>query len=297
MKLADTTGDPLTANPRGPVEPQTPVECEMVPATDAPPERPADDEGCGCCGAAVAGGRDWCERCERFGHIGEDGPPWMRTYLARTGHNCPFQISLATKDGESARLRTELDAWRAIGAMVAERDPSESARKSVDPSLTKMRLIGVFAANDEMREERTAIRRVGRPDLFDLRRQYADDSPAVLAVIDEYAKAIEERDRLRALIDTPEILDFVRAVQLEAVHQRERWGSDHDAGKTDADWFWLIGYLAGKALHNPGVTPADATEKKLHRIVTVAAAAANWHAAHLGTTNMRPGTEPPKGEG
>ena len=37
-----------------------------------------------------------------------------------------------------------------------------------------------------------------------------------------------------------------------------RWGNDGDAGKTDADWFWLIGYLAGKALHNPG-----GDEKKL----------------------------------
>jgi hypothetical protein len=50
-------------------------------------------------------------------------------------------------------------------------------------------------------------------------------------------------------INTPEIHDFLAAVENEALHQRERWGSEHDAGKTDADWFWLIGYLAGKALH------------------------------------------------
>ncbi len=48
-----------------------------------------------------------------------------------------------------------------------------------------------------------------------------------------------EAERLRALINTPEILDFVKAVQLEAVHQRERWGSQHDDGKSAADWFWL----------------------------------------------------------
>ena len=133
---------------------------------------------------------------------------------------------------------------------------------------------------------------------------------------------------LEALLDTPEIIDFAKAVQLEAAHQRKRWGSEHDAGKTDADWFWLIGYLSGKALHNPppddckcptvnqalrrlGLTlrPEDelapeglttwhlkscVTEKKLHRIVTIAAAAANWHAATLGQTNMRPGIEPPR---
>lgn len=132
-----------------------------------------------------------------------------------------------------------------------------------------------------------------------------------------------------ALLDAPEIHDFTRAVVLEAAHQRSRWDSNHDAGKTDADWFWLIGYLAGKALHNPrgncpkcagagelgcsdsqcgdstwdhhcddgracdacgGMTP---DKLQLHRIITVAAAACNWHAAKLGKTTMRPGIEPP----
>ena len=97
---------------------------------------------------------------------------------------------------------------------------------------------------------------------------------------------------LEKALNTPEVFDFVKAVQLEAAHQRARWGSDHDAGKTDADWFWLVGYLAGKALHNPpnDMHPAEA---QLHRIVATAAALANWHAAKLGLTNMRPGIEPP----
>lgn len=98
---------------------------------------------------------------------------------------------------------------------------------------------------------------------------------------------------LEAQINTPELHDFAKAVALEAAHQRQRWPSAHDAGKTDADWFWLIGYLAGKALHNPpnAMPPQDA---KLHRIVTVAAAAANWHAAVSGaSTTMRPGIETP----
>lgn len=88
----------------------------------------------------------------------------------------------------------------------------------------------------------------------------------------------------------PEIEDFFEAAKKEAAYQRKHWGSDHDAGKTEADWLWLIGYLAGKALHNPGGNRA----KKLHRIITVAAAACNWHAATLGKTNMRPGSDPSK---
>ncbi len=81
----------------------------------------------------------------------------------------------------------------------------------------------------------------------------------------------EERHRL---LNTPEVHDFAAAAVLEALHQRERWRTD-DEHKTNADWFRLIGYLAGKAFWNP----AGDHEKQLHRIITVAAAAANWHAA------------------
>lgn len=100
-----------------------------------------------------------------------------------------------------------------------------------------------------------------------------------------------EIERLRAQINEPLTADFIEAVRIEAAHQRERWGNEHDAGKTDADWFWLIGYLAGKALHNPG----DGREKQLHRIITIGAAAANWHLAKHGATNMRPGIAEPQG--
>ncbi len=106
-----------------------------------------------------------------------------------------------------------------------------------------------------------------------------------------------EVKRLQALLNTPELVDFTKAVQLEAAHQRERWGTDHDGGKAPADWFWLLGYLAGKALHAHN---AGNAEKALHHTISSAAALANWHSAILGKTNMRPGIEPPtqqKGEG
>lgn len=103
----------------------------------------------------------------------------------------------------------------------------------------------------------------------------------------DLAVLLDEHDRLYALLNTPEIHDFTKAVALEAAHQRGRWAAD-DPGKGDGDWFWLIGYLAGKALHTPIMKdcaeglmfapPADILDKKLHRIITVAAAAANWHA-------------------
>jgi hypothetical protein len=111
------------------------------------------------------------------------------------------------------------------------------------------------------------------------------DLEAILAVhlSEAEAKGLEEAQRER---DTPEIIDFMKGVQIEAAHQRERWGTDHDGGKTDADWFWLVGYLVGKALHLP--------EKRLHHLITAAAALANWHLYTVGKTNMRPGIEPPE---
>ncbi|HEY0915401.1 MAG TPA: hypothetical protein VGE22_11065 [Solimonas sp.] len=113
--------------------------------------------------------------------------------------------------------------------------------------------------------------------LCDLLEQVEADRLAAVAK----ATGLEERF---AAINTPEIADFLKAVENEALHQRDRWGADGDAGKADADWFWLIGYLAGKALHKP--------EKVLHHIITTAAACLNWHAAKLGVHNrMRPGHE------
>lgn len=99
-----------------------------------------------------------------------------------------------------------------------------------------------------------------------------------------------ELARLRALINTPELRDFSRAVVLEAAHQRELWGAEHDAGKQPQDWFWLLGYLAGKAL---AAQAAGDLDKALHHTISSAAVLANWHAAMSGAhTGMRPGIDP-----
>jgi hypothetical protein len=103
-----------------------------------------------------------------------------------------------------------------------------------------------------------------------------------------------ERERLHALLNTPELADFAKAVVREAAHQRERWGAKHDAGKTPWDWFWLIGYLAQKA--GDAAIRGD-NAKALHHTISTAAALANWHARILGAhTAMRPGIAPPDEE-
>ena len=96
-----------------------------------------------------------------------------------------------------------------------------------------------------------------------------------------------EVDRLRARLNTPERHDFSAAVALEAAHQRERFGADHDAGKTPEDWFWLLGYLGGKAL---AAAIVGNIAKAKHHCISSAAALANWHAALNGDNReMRPG--------
>lgn len=98
-------------------------------------------------------------------------------------------------------------------------------------------------------------------------------------------------DALKKLVNSPETDDFFKGIELEAAHQRTRWPSEQDAGKTHADWFWLVGYLAGKCLH---AAISGDREKALHHTISTAAALANWHRAIKGAGNMRPGIADPK---
>lgn len=107
-------------------------------------------------------------------------------------------------------------------------------------------------------------------------------------VFDVFAAMVEQE-----LLNTPELNDFARGTVLEALHARGRWGVEHDAGKTHEDWFWLVGYLAGKAMH---AAKAGDIDKLKHHCISTAAALANWHAQASGTPAaqaIRPGIEPP----
>lgn len=94
-------------------------------------------------------------------------------------------------------------------------------------------------------------------------------------------------DRLSALVNTPELEQFLRATHIEAMHQVERWGEASDRAKRPADWFWLVGYLAGKALH---AAIGGNVGKARHHCISTAAALYNWHCAISGTNvRMCPG--------
>ena len=97
-----------------------------------------------------------------------------------------------------------------------------------------------------------------------------------------------ELENLRALVNSPETRDFLLGVRNEVAHQVERWGTVHDRAKEPADWFWLVGYLAGKALaaHVKGDT-----DKAMHHCISTSAALANWHAHILHDGGlMQPGS-------
>lgn len=144
-------------------------------------------------------------------------------------------------------------------------------------------------------EMRMSFSRLG-PHGYRVRRRICDSCGAKSSTVELpdnlAALALDGRDLREAIINSPETRDFMAAVPLEAIHQRERWGSAHDAGKTAFDWFWLVGYLAQKAA---AAAVGGDREKALHHTISTAAALANWHAALSGSNNqMRPGIDDPE---
>lgn len=102
-----------------------------------------------------------------------------------------------------------------------------------------------------------------------------------------------ENEHLTELLNTPLNHDWFQGVQREIGHQLQRWASEHDSGKTPADWFWLIGYLAQKAMM---AQIAGDTDKAVHHTITTGAALFHWHRSITGeNTQMRPGIAAPEG--
>ena len=86
--------------------------------------------------------------------------------------------------------------------------------------------------------------------------------------------AREDCTALRELLNRPEIDTFIEGVQLEAAHQLKRWGPDQDRKKDPEEWYWVVGYLAGKALR----AQRDGDDGKfMHHLISTAAVLANWH--------------------
>lgn len=113
------------------------------------------------------------------------------------------------------------------------------------------------------------------------------------AEVERRRKAEADLAALTAQINAPVVDDWFAGVRNEAVHQQQRWGAEHDAGKSPLDWFWLIGYLAQKAAFS---AIAGDHDKAKHHTISTGAALLNWWRQIDGLKGgMRPGIEPPIG--
>jgi hypothetical protein len=142
----------------------------------------------------------------------------------------------------------------------------------------------------------------GRDKLRDAERA-ARSAEALTAAVATHAKQLEADNfalkarvlELEGRINTPHTDDWFDAVRLEAAHQQERWGSEHDAGKEPTDWFWLLGWLGGKAV--AAAIKGD-EEKAKHHTISSGAVLLNWFrqlASEARSPSMRPGIEEPRG--
>lgn len=87
-------------------------------------------------------------------------------------------------------------------------------------------------------------------------------------------RAEAEQERLTNLINHPVLNDFIQGVAIEAAHQIDRWGEDHDEDKTDADWIAVFVHLLGKF---PDAFWSGKNDKVLHHLIAISAVAANCH--------------------
>ncbi len=82
------------------------------------------------------------------------------------------------------------------------------------------------------------------------------------------------------MADAPVTTDFIADVEEEAAYQRKLWGETHDADKNDSFWFWTLGHIVGKAVHDENQT----VEKQRHRLRAGAALLLNWD-RHVAARN------------
>lgn len=96
------------------------------------------------------------------------------------------------------------------------------------------------------------------------------------AILNDQADRYREQNEALVEMDLPIIEDFWSGVKQEMAHQVARWGTTHDQNKSLQDWFWLLGYLAGKAL---SAAISGDRSKALHHCISSAAVLAHWHAS------------------
>jgi hypothetical protein len=96
--------------------------------------------------------------------------------------------------------------------------------------------------------------------------------------IDNLRTDLERERKARGELAGAVTNSFWEGLRVEREFQRRKWGAVDDRNKAPADWFWLVGYLAGKALtaHVTGDS-----YKARHHTISAAAVLSHWWDAIL----------------
>lgn len=110
-------------------------------------------------------------------------------------------------------------------------------------------------------------------EITTLREQLSTAQATIKALEGELQDERMEHDLLKELLSRPQIDEFYDGIVTEAAHQRQRWGDAHDRDKSAENWFWLVGYLSGKALRS---AVEGEQNKARHHTISSAAALFQW---------------------
>ncbi len=139
---------------------------------------------------------------------------------------------------------------------------------------------------DEIAADIVSASRYKAPEQLDVQTKL---SRRVVELKDKVSELEATLAKSREAWDGPETDDFIAGVRREAAHQITRWGASHDDRKTPEETYWVVGYLAGKAL--AALRQGD-LEKFRHHAITTSAALLNWH----GRVSSTPTEQSKEGE-
>lgn len=80
----------------------------------------------------------------------------------------------------------------------------------------------------------------------------------------------------KTVIETAVNAPFLAGLNVEEQYQQLIWGTPHDREKTPHAWYWLLAYLAGKAVT---AQQTGDFEKAMHHTISSAAMLSQWHQA------------------
>ena len=193
------------------------------------------------------------------------------------------QIIAAIEDIAASRFKKVVEGSNHLADLAHDLDEQKAATQGLGTMLIKVRdqINGTVPENDRL---------TGGQIVAEIEELLGRD--VVSEVLEENDVMRDRLVHLEALINTPELINFVQGAVAEAAHQRNRWGPTHDAYKTMEEWVTVIVHLLAKFVNAGWNNDVD---KTLHHLITLAAVAANAHAqiVKIKLQQMAAATHPP----